>query len=137
MLAQGTYDADYIADCRAQVESDIAAFDSASVENEGDDHAVDDLEVSYFGALLLALELRFVRREREPGAKVGALDEVRLVADSLMTNGGRLLEPDGFTLDPASSVLGLRPGDDIVVRYADFVRLSRAFFAELESRYLD
>ncbi|GEA81008.1 hypothetical protein ACT17Q_04450 [Cellulomonas sp. CW35] len=138
MLAQGTYDADYIADSRGQVEADIAAFDNARADADSDDHALDDLELSYFAALVLALEMRFVHRKRgREGTDGNALNEVRLLARSLMTNGGRLLEDPAITLDPARSVLGLRPGDDIVVRYEDFVRLSRAFFDELEARYLD
>lgn len=138
MLAQGTYDADYIADCRGQVEAEIAAFDIARSDSDVDDTALDDLEVSYFGALVLALELRFVHRLRAKEGKDGnALNEVRLIAQSLMSNGGRMVEDPKIALDPQRSVLHVRPGDDIVVRYDDFVRLARAFFAEIEARYVE
>ena len=138
MLAQETYDADYIADSRGQVEAEIGAFDNARADSDSDDFALDDLEVSYFAALVLALEMRFVHRKRsKEGKDANALHEVRVLAQSLMTNGGRLLDDPRIAPDPARSVLGLRPGDDIVVRYDDFVRLSRAFFDELEARYLD
>ncbi len=137
MLAQGTYDADYIADCRAQVESEIAAFDIARSDSDVDDTALDDLEVSYFAALVLALEMRFVHRLRAKEGKDGnALNEVRLLAQSLMANGGRMVEDPKVALDPQRTVLHTRPGEDIVVRYDDFVRLSRAFFAEIEARYV-
>ncbi len=137
MLAQGTYDADYIADCRGQVEAEITAFDVARSDSDVDDTALDDLEGSYFAALLLALEMRFVHRLRAKEGKDGnALNEVRLLTRSLMENGGRLLEDPSIALDPARSVLRIRPGEDIVVRYDDFVRLSRAFFAEIEARYV-
>ena len=137
MLAQGTYDADYIADCRGQVEAEITAFDVARSDSDVDDTALDDLEGSYFAALLLALEMRFVHRLRAKEGKDGnALNEVRLLTRSLMENGGRLLEDPSIALDPTRSVLRIRPGEDIVVRYDDFVRLSRAFFAEIEARYV-
>jgi len=138
MPAQGTYDAEYVADSRGQVEAEIAAFDNARTDADSDDHALDDLEITYFAALVLALEMRFVHRKRnKEGTNGNALNEVRVLAQSLMTNGGRLLEDPRTPLDPVRSVLGLRPGDDVVVRYDDFVRLSRAFFDELEARYVE
>ncbi|GEA83680.1 MAG: hypothetical protein NVV70_08805 [Cellulomonas sp.] len=138
MLAQGTYDADYIADCRGQVEAEIAAFDIARADSDVDDTALEDLEGSYFAALLLALEMRFVHRLRAKEGKDGnPLNEVRLLVESLMSNGGRMVEDSKLGLDPERSVLHTRPGEDIVLRYDDFVRLSRAFFAEIEARYVE
>ena len=37
---------------------------------------------------------------------------------------------------PEKSVLGLKAGDDVKLSTADFVRLSKAFFSEIEKRYL-
>ena len=38
--------------------------------------------------------------------------------------------------DPAKSVLKYRVGDEIKLNEAEFIRLSSAFFAEFEGKYL-
>ncbi len=93
-------------------------------------------EPTYFAALLQSLELRFVHRLRAKEGKDGnALNEVRLLAESFISNDGRLLADKQIKLDPERSVLGLNPGDDVVLRRDDFMRLVWAFFLEIETRY--
>ena len=130
MLAVSSYARDYIEGRRARIEADVAAFRAAGVSDPA-------FEAAYFNNLVLALELSFVHRlralEKEDG---NALNEVRLLAHSLLTNGGRLVEDRRIALDPAHTVLGYAVGDEIAVREGDFVRLSKAFFAEIEARYI-
>ncbi|GIJ49160.1 hypothetical protein Val02_60460 [Virgisporangium aliadipatigenens] len=130
MLAVSSYARDYIEGRRARFDEDVAAFRAAGVDDAA-------FEAVYFNNLVLALELSFVHRLRALEKQDGnALNEVRLLAHSLLHHGGRLVEDRQITLDPAKTVLGYAVGDEIAVREADFVRLCKAFFAEIEARYI-
>ena len=61
--------------------------------------------------MLLVLDGYFVHRLRGVEGKDGnALNEVRVLARSLMENGGTVTADPQITLDPAHSVLGLEVG---------------------------
>jgi hypothetical protein len=74
------------------------------------------------------------------------LNEVRVICNSLLLNNGKLQVdrlPEwpnsavaNLTLPPEKSVLGLKAGDKVMLSEDDFVRLSKAFFGEIEKKYL-
>jgi len=64
------------------------------------------------------------------------LNEVRMLCNSMMTNHNILGADKTIKYDPAKSVLKYRFGDQIKLNEADFTRLSGAFFAEIERKYL-
>jgi hypothetical protein len=53
-----------------------------------------------------------------------------------MQSGSTLAPDTTIKLNPAKSVLKLEIGDDIRLSGEDFARLSKAFFTELERKYL-
>ncbi|MBB2986566.1 hypothetical protein [Terracoccus luteus] len=136
------YEQDYVDSCRARDESQAAMFHSLLVSVRGHDdddpngevaNALDSLETEFFNNMLLVLEGYFVHRdpdlEASPG---GVLAEVRLLAASLMQNGGAVLPA------PARSQhaeLGLREGETVRLTASSYRRLSNAFFREIERRY--
>ena len=73
------------------------------------------------------------------------LNEVRVLCNSILLNGGKLQVDRlpgwpqsavaSLTLPPEKSLLKLRDGDEVKLSEADFTRLSAAFFAELEKRF--
>jgi hypothetical protein len=73
------------------------------------------------------------------------LNEVRVLCNSILFNGGRLQVDTlpgwpnsaggSIKLPPEKSVPKLNVGDDVKLSEPDFVRLSKAFFAEIEKRY--
>jgi len=63
------------------------------------------------------------------------LNEVEMIADSLMNNDGVLRGNNVVKWIPDQSVLKLRIGDTIKLTAADFERLSAAFFTELEHQF--
>ena len=138
------YDQDYIDACRSRVETQIAMFhevaqaarDHGDADVSGLEGALESLEYEYFNNMLLVLEGYFVHRLRGVEGKDGnALNEVRVLARSLMENGGTVMADPQIPLDPDHSVLGLAVGDPVTLTLQQFRRISDAFFREIESRF--
>ncbi|GAA2157861.1 hypothetical protein FHX52_2531 [Humibacillus xanthopallidus] len=144
MLGMREYDGDYIDACRSRVETQTAMFrevaqaarDHGDADLSGLEGALESLESEYFNNMLLVLEGYFVHRLRGVEGKDGnALNEVRVLARSLMENGGTLMEDPQIPLDPERAVLGLKAGEPVRLTLQEYTRLSDAFFRELERRF--
>ncbi|MDV6280747.1 hypothetical protein [Rhodococcus jostii] len=99
--------------------------------------ALEDFEPLFFDNMVLVLDRYFVHRIRSVTGKDGnPLNEVEIIADSLMNNDGVLRGISVLKYVSGQSVLKLEIGDRIRVSAEDFERLSAAFFAELRSRFL-
>lgn len=128
MLAKTSFAPEYLRSVRAGIDARVAAF--GKLADPG------DFETSYFNDQVLALELAFVHRLRNAEGKDGnALNEVRLLAVSLLSNGGRMLADKQIKLRPETSVLGYAEGDVIAVARDGFVRLADAFLTGIAARY--
>jgi hypothetical protein len=64
------------------------------------------------------------------------LNEVEMLCDSLMNNNGILRGSNVIKLIPDQSVLKLNIGNLIRLTLEQFERLSAAFFADLERKFL-
>jgi hypothetical protein len=67
-------------------------------------------------------------------ARVGGTPE--LICDSSMDNDGVMRGTNVIRYVPELSVVGIAVGEQIQLTAADFTRLSTAFFAELERRFV-
>ena len=86
--------------------------------------------------MALVLDRYFVHRLRMVTGRDGnPLNEVEMIADSLMNNDGVLRGNNVVKWIPDQSVLKLRIGDTVKLTAADFERLSAAFFTELEHQF--
>jgi hypothetical protein len=114
------------------------AVTAASAGGTGPQSALDDFDRLFFNTLVLALDRLYVHRLRGvTGKDSNALNEVELIVESLMNNDGVFRGNNVIKYAPEQSQVGLKAGDRIRLTGAQFERLSAAFFAELESKFLE
>jgi hypothetical protein len=136
MLAVNSYPPEYIARCRTNIDQTVKAYAKVAAAAKGDAAAIAKFEPRFFEHLVLALDEYFVHRLRAVEGKDGnPLNEVRVLASSLMQHDGVLTVEKSIKLDPATSVLGLAAGEPITLDQASFTKLAHAFFDELEARF--
>ena len=141
MLGMKKYSRDYIAACRARVDADLQAY-----RKQAGNGRSKEFEARFFNDQVLLLDYMFVHRLTGIEGKDGnPLNEVRVLCNSLLLNQGRLQvdrlpgwpnsASTGMELPPEKSVLKLKVGEEVRLNESDFVRLSKAFFAELEKKF--
>ena len=142
MLAANQYPQPYIDACRAQVKTQLATYDKliAAAKKPGTKDTFDGaraaFEPNFCNGLVLVLDMYFCHRTRAMEGKDGnPCNEVRVLSNSIMTNGGIMLADKTIKMQPESSVLKYEPGDAVQVSKADFARLAEAYFAEIERRF--
>ena len=135
------YSEDYIAACRARVDGDLRAY-----RKQVGNAPSKEFEARFFNDLVLLLDYMFVHRLTGIEGKDGnPLNEVRILCNSVLLNQGRLQvdrlpgwpnsASTGMELPPEKSLLKLKVGEEVRLNESDFVRLSKAFFAELEKKF--
>ena len=135
MLGMRNYTKKYIAACRSKIDLDLSTYRmlaaSASAET------IEAFEVTFFNNMVILLDHLFVHRLRTVEGKDGnPLNEVRLLSDSMMNNNNKMGGDKTIKYEPASSVLKYQVGDEIKLNESDFLLLYKAFFAEIESKFL-
>jgi hypothetical protein len=135
MLGVSTYEQSYIDACRARTEAQLEAY-RALAKAAKSKAAVEAFAPTFFNNAVLALDHCFMHRLRTKEGKDGnPANEVRVLSNSLMENGGRLAPDKTIKLKAETSVLGLEPGDEIALSEDDFARLANAFYAEIEAKF--
>ncbi len=130
MLATNTYQPAYIDACRSRIDEQVASYKALKLASAA------KFERQLCHNLVLVLDRSFVHRTRGREGKDGnPLNEVRMLCDSILENDGVLAANKTIKYDAASSVTKLAVGSQITLTLADFVRLYKAFFTELETRF--
>ncbi len=144
MLGMKHYPQDYIDACRARVDTDLRAYGkltaAAKKASDGDSSslhaALRGFEPRFFNNMVLVLDELFVHRLRTVEGKDGnPLNEVRVLANSIILNGGTFEPDNAIKLAPETSVLKHRPGDKVALTESDFEALSKAYFDEVERKF--
>jgi hypothetical protein len=142
MLGRNSYTPEELDQATKAMAQQISAYKklARAVEATGDADAkaaLENFEPLFFNNMTLALDRFFVHRVRAVSGKDGnPLNEVELLTDSLLGNGVELRGNNVIKLVPAQSVLKLEVGDRIRLSAAQFEKLSKAFLAEINARFL-
>ncbi len=143
MLGRKNYTRDQVDHARSAVAELLAVYktlvwaNARATPNAAVHAELDDVERLYFNTMILVLDRYFVHRLRMVTGKDGTpLNDVEMLCDSLMHNEGILRGNNVITYRPEQAVVKLQIGDPIRLTADTFARLSAAFFAELEEKFL-
>jgi hypothetical protein len=143
MLGRKDYTHEEFDQCKLTIGQQLAAYKAlvkavaGATTDTKVNSALDAFEPLFFNNLTLALDRHFVHRVRMVTGKDGnPLNEVEMICDSLMNNDGVLRDSNVIKLIPEQSVVKLQIGDPIRLTEEEFERLSAAFLAEIERRFL-
>lgn len=125
-----TYTQEYVDAARARTARQIAAFVAES-------DITPEFESVFFNNLLVVLDAAFVHRSADVALDDGnPLNEVRLVAASLLENDEIMGTGSQIVMAPQESVLSLAEGGSIRLDHGSFMKLAAAFFADLEAKFV-
>ena len=142
MLGRKDYTQEELDHATTAVNQQLAAYKKLAdaVDGASDPEAAAALEAFeplFFNNLTLVLDRYFVHRFRMVTGKDGnPLNEVELLTESLMNNDGVLRGNNVVRFVPDQSVLKLDIGDRIRLSAAQFEQLAKAFFAEIERKFV-
>ena len=141
MLGRNSFTTDEVNHAKAAIADQISAYKALAKATGADKHgqaALDTFEPLFFNNLALALDRYFVHRIRPVTGKDGnPLNELELIAESLMNNNNVMAASKVIKMVPDNSVVKLHVGDTIALNLDQFERLSTAFFEDLERKFLN
>ena len=140
MLGRNSFTQDEVDHAKALIAQQIAAYRAlakvAGADKKGP-AALDTFEPLFFNNMALALDRYFVHRIRPVTGKDGnPLNELEMVAESLMNNNGQMIASKVIKMIPDQSILKLQVGDTIALTLDEFERLSSAFFEDLQRKFV-
>lgn len=131
MLGRKDYTREELEHGKAAVAQQLAAYRTLNGQ------AGKEFESVYFNTMALALDRLYVHRLRSvTGKDTSPLNELEMIADSLMNHAGVLKGNNVIKYVPDKSVAKLKIGDPIRLTADQFERLSAGVFDELEQKYV-
>jgi hypothetical protein len=142
MFGRKDYTQEELDNARNAVGQQVAAYKAIVEAIEGSpsdpkvSSALQAFEPLLFNNMTMILDRYFVHRFRSVAGKDGnPLNEVELLTESLMNNDGVLRGNKVVKYVPEQSVVKLNIGDRIRLTQAQFERLAKAFFTEIELKF--
>ncbi len=129
MPGRNTYTSDEIESCRDNCDSLLAAWAANDVEDT-------TLESLVFGQAVVVLHTWFGHRAPDlEGDDANPMNEVRVIADSIVDNDAVLRVQGPITWVTERTVLRLAVGDPVELTANGFERLAAAYIAAIEATY--
>lgn len=140
MLGRKTYEPEELAQAKSMIDQEVKAYKRLAKAAAGDASAVAAaaaFEPLFVNGLIMTLDRFFIHRVRPVvGKDPNPLNEVEVLTESLLA-GSTLKTNKVIKWVPDQMVLGLEDGDAITLTVAQFETLAKAFFAELEARFIE
>ena len=135
MLGVSSYSHEYVKQCQTNVDTTVKAYKKVAAAAKRD-ASIARFEPLFFHHMVLTLDEYFVHRLRGKEGKDGnPLNEVRIIASSLMVDDGVFTVEKAIKYAPDTSVLGYAPGDRIALDEAQFTKLAKAYFEEMVTKF--
>jgi hypothetical protein len=135
MLGRKDYTQEELDGATAAMERQLAAYKRLAATSDAE--ALAAFEPLFFNHMALALDRYFVHRLRVVTGKDGnPLNELELIADSLLNHDAVFHTNKVIKLVPEATVVKLQPGDRIALRANEFERLAHAFLDEIRTRFV-
>jgi hypothetical protein len=140
MLGRKDYTEAELENARKGITQQLAVYRQLVKAADGDAQvaqALEAFEPVLFTNMVFVLDRYFVHRLRQSAGKDGnPLNEVELLVESLLNNGGKFRTNKVIKYKPREAVLKLEEGQPIKVDAAQFERLAKAFFEDLEAKFV-
>ena len=131
MPVRNAYTSDEIEACRDNCDALLAAWAANDVEDT-------TLESMVFAQAVVVLDAWFADRDRDlEGDDGNPMNEVRVIADSVVRNAGTLRVEGPTRWAPERTVLRLAVGDEVEITANGYERLAAAYLAAIEMHYLE
>lgn len=128
MLAVTSYPVAHVDQIKSVIDKQLDAFLRIT--------SAPEFDAEFFRNLVLALDRCFVHRMRGADGKDGKpLNEMRMICDSVVANGGILAGDKTIKYAPEASATGLSIGDEIRLDLTGFRKLAAGVFAEIGQRF--
>jgi hypothetical protein len=146
MLAVNTYSKDYIQSCLTHLETQLTHYKNlvtlakrcVSTQPNIED-AIAHFDNSYYNSLVILIDSYFAQRaHNKEGKDANSLHEVRILVHSILYNEGKMETPiKEMKIDARNSVLGYKQGEHVEINEKGFIRLYKAFFADIKANYAE
>jgi hypothetical protein len=121
VLGRNSYTSDELESCRDNADALLAAWQANEVEDT-------TLENLVFNQAVVALDAWFVHRLRTMEGQDGnAMNEVRVLADSIVANDGVLRVAGAIRWEADRTRLGFAVGEEVLVTADGYERLAAAY----------